>query len=193
MVRAVGAKGFTGSPVSVVFETALYVTRRSVASMAVSTHSAPIASWGMAEPWVRTPERCLRWMAGGHTKLTAMRRLAEQRSAKWRRGRVLIIRVTPIMSRVAMVAAATLAPVMTAHAVVMVMVVVLILGIGIGIGIGVGVRRIRMVTLSPAVLALAKLPSPFVFVHSFGNASPFKTSRTTRMAYSSVRRARMGP
>lgn len=95
------------------------------------------------------------------------------------------------MSRVAMVAAATLATVATAHAhahahaVVMVMVVVLIVGVGIG-------ARIRMATLSPAVLAFAKLPSPFVFMHFFGNASPPKAPRTTRMVYPSVRWAGMG-
>lgn len=111
---------------------------------------------------------------------------------------MLIIGVTPIMFRVAKVVAATLATVVMAHAhsVVMVMVVVFIVGVRIGVGVRVGVRRIRvrigMVTLSSAVFALAKLPSPLVFVHFFGNSSPLKASRTTHVARSSVRRSRMG-
>ena len=143
--------------------------------------------------------------------LTAGRWFPERKStkwfAKWRRGRALIIGVTPIMFRVAKVVAATLPTVVMAlatvamahaHSVVMVMVVVVvfIVGVRIGVGVRVGVRRIRvrigMVTLSSAVYALAKLPSPLVFVHFFGNSSPLEASRTTHVPPSSVRRSRMG-
>ena len=99
------------------------------------------------------------------------------------------------MFRVAKVVVATLATVVMAHAHAMVMVMVVVFIVGVRFGVGVGVRRIRVrigiVTVSPVVFALAKLPSPLVFVHSFGNPSPLEASRTTHVARSSVRRPRM--